>query len=207
MQLDIFADSRDVMLRNDVLDALRPSGKKLDTVLRELFQDAATKSGDADFYNHCVAALATLPAPIPVLHLAGVCGSSVEAVADFIADVQPTLRIEDGAVTIADEDVEDFLQVEASQCMPQTLQIICQYLFPIFRTDAYAAVHYCDFLARAERSAEILPILERDLFPAGISDPIERREVQLRRLRLAQENRYGRHANSDRRDQQLLLPR
>ncbi|MEJ0040694.1 MAG: ABC transporter ATP-binding protein [Rhizomicrobium sp.] len=170
---------------DNVLEALRPSGKKLDTVLRELFQSASVKSGDADFYSRCVAALATLPAPIPVRHLAGVCSCTVATVADFIADVQPTLRIEDDAVTIADEDVEDFLEQESLQRVPQMLQEICQYLAPMFRTDSYAAVHYCDFLARASRAAEILPILERDLLPVGISDPIERREVQLRRLRLA----------------------
>lgn len=168
-----------------VLDALRPSGKKLDTVLRELFKEAATKSGDTDFYDRCVAALSLLPAPIPLDHLAGICRVSPEAVTDFVSDVQPSLRIEDDTVTIADEDVEDFLKSEAQAQTSIVLSAICAYFSTRFRTDAYAATHYCDFLADAARASEILPIIERDLSPAGISDPIIGREVQLRRLRLA----------------------
>jgi hypothetical protein len=184
-RVQAYAFARGEGSADGVLEALRPSGKKLDAVLRELFQAALAKSGDADLYNRCVAALATLPAPIPVNHLAGVCRCSVETAVDFVADVLPTLRIEDDTVTIADEDVEDFLEQESDQRIPQTLQEACQYFSARFRSDAYAAVHYCDFLARASRAAEILPIIERDLFPVAIADPVERREVQLRRLRLA----------------------
>lgn len=185
-RVQAYAFARGGTSAEDALESLRPTGKKLDTVLRELFQAASSKAGnDAEFYGRCVAALAALPAPVPLAHLAGICDSTVDIVSDFVGDVQPTLRVEGDTVTIADEDVEDFLQQEASPRLAQVIEVICQYFSRRFRTDAYAAVHYCDFLARAARWAEILPIVEQDLLPAGIGDPIERREVQLRRLRLA----------------------
>jgi len=169
----------------DVLDALRPSGKGLDTVLQELFQVAAKKGGQ-DFYERCVAAIDTLPGPIPLTHLAAVCGTTDAVVRDFMSDVSPTLRIEENdTVTIADEDVEDFLAAEGCSRHAQTLSEACAYFEPIYRTDAYAATHYCDLLAEAGRAAEILPLIQKDVVPAGISDPIVRREVQVRRLRLA----------------------
>lgn len=169
----------------DVLDALRPSGKGLDTVLQELFQDASKKGGQ-DFYERCVAAIHTLPGPIPLTHLAAVCGSTDAVVRDFVSDVSPTLRIEEiDTVTIADEDVEDFLTAEGHSRHAQTLTDACTYFQPIYRTDTYAATHYCDLLAEAGRAAEILPLIQKDIVPAGIPDPIVRREVQLRRLRLA----------------------
>jgi len=169
----------------DVLDALRPSGKGLDTVLQELFHDAASKGGQ-DFYERCVAAMDTLPGPIPLTHLAAICGASEDVVRDFISDVWPTLRIEENdTVTIADEDVEDFLKAEGHSRHAQTLTEACMYCQPIYRTDTYAATHYCDLLVDAGDAAKILPLIQKDVVPAGISDPIVRREVQLRRIRLA----------------------
>lgn len=169
----------------DVLNSLRPSGKGLDTVLQELFRDAAIKGGQ-DLYERCVAAINTLPGPIPISHLAALCGTSVAVVHDFVSDVSPTLRIEENdAVTIADEDVEDFISGEGRSRCAQTLTEACTYFQSIYRTDAYAATHYCDLLAKAGHAAEILPLIQKDVLPAGISDPIVQREVQVRRLRLA----------------------
>lgn len=170
---------------NDVLDALRPSGKGLDSVLQELFQDAAKKGGQ-DFYERCVTAIDTLPGPIPLTHFAAVCGTSDAIVRDFISDVSPTLRIEENdTVTIADEDVEDFLASEGRSRHTQMLTEACTYFQPIYRTDTYSATHYCDLLAEAGRASEILPLIQKDVIPAGIADPIVQREVQVRRLRLA----------------------
>ncbi len=167
------------------LNALRPRGKELDTVLRELFAEASAKAGNADFYRRCLAALAVLPAPIPVEHLAALCATSAEAVVDFVHDVQPALRLELDTVTVSDEDVEDFIQQEAGPGLTAIRNDICNYFADRFRRDAYAAIHYADMLAKAARAAEILAIVEADLLPAAIADPIVRREVQLRRLRLA----------------------
>jgi hypothetical protein len=184
-RVEAYAFARGGNSPDDILDSLRPFGKKLDTVLRELFLQAASKTGDSELYGRCVAAIAALPAPIPLKHLAGVCRSSVEAVTDFVSDVQPTLRIEDGSVAIADEDVEDFLHREASSNLSRIREEACSYFRPLFRTDPYAATEYCDLLEQAGLATEILPIVEEDLVPQGIPDPIVRREVQVRRLRLA----------------------
>ncbi len=61
----------------------------------------------------------------------------------------------------------------------------CTVLAPVMETDAYAATHYCDLLAEDGRAHEVLSIVEKDLEPKGISDPVVKREIQLRRLRLA----------------------
>lgn len=144
-------------------------------MLQELFQEAAKKGGQ-DFYERCVAAIDTLPGPIPLIHLAALCGSSDAVVRDFISDVSPTLRIkESDTVTIADEDVEDFLTTEGHSRHAQTLTEACTYFQPIYRTDTYAAIHYCDLLAEAGKAAEILPLIQKDIVSAGIPDPIVRR--------------------------------
>lgn len=170
---------------DNVLDALRPSGKGLITVLEELFREAAKKGGQ-DFYEKCVSAINILPGPIPITHLASVCDVSGDIIRDFVLDVSPTLRIEgDKTVTIADEDVEDFLKEEAISQHEYILNKACSFLNSIYNTDTYAATHFCELLVLAGRASEILPLIEKDVVPKGIEDPVIRREVQIRRLRFA----------------------
>jgi hypothetical protein len=167
------------------LNALRPGGKDLTDVLRKLFQEATQKSGNDTSYALIMSCLAALPAPIPPSHLASICGLQVSEIEDFVQDTQPSLRLEDEGISIADEDVEDFIRTEGTQELQQARQRTCDYFRPIHTSDTYAAVNYADLLAAAGRATEILPIIEKNLSPAAIADPIIRREVQLRRLRLA----------------------
>jgi hypothetical protein len=165
------------------LNALRPGGKNLNDVLRQLFQEAAQKSGTS--YGFLMSCLAALPAPIPLRHLSGVSNLKETEIVDFLQDTSPSLRIEDEGISIADEDVEDFIREEGHPELSQAFQRACDYLAPILTSDPYAAVNYADLLVAAGREQQILPILEQNLSPAAIADPIVRREIQLRRLRLA----------------------
>jgi hypothetical protein len=167
------------------LNALRPGGKDLTDVLRKLFQEAMQKSGNDTSYTFLMSCLAALPAPIPPDHLANICGLQATEIIDFVQDTQPGLRLEDEGISIADEDVEDFIRAEGMQELQQARQRACDYFKPIHASDTYAAVNYADLLAAAGRAIEILPIVDKNLSPAAIADPIVKREVQVRRLRLA----------------------
>jgi hypothetical protein len=168
------------------LNALRPGGKNVADVLRKLFQDAMKRSGDDGLYPIYMSSIAALPAPIPPAHLAAVCGVQESEILDFIQDTRPSLRVEEDGISIADEDVEDFIRAEGQAEIVKARQIICGHFATVYTSDTYAAVNYADLLASAGRADAILPIIETDLAPAAIADPIIRREVQLRRLRLAQ---------------------
>jgi hypothetical protein len=168
------------------LNALRPGGKNVADVLRTLFQDATRRSGNDGLYAKYMSSIAAMPAPIPPSHLAAVCGVQDSEILDFVQDSRPGLRVDDEGISIADEDVEDFIRSEGQAKIATARQAICDYFATIYTTDTYAAVNYADLLASAGRADSILPIIETDLVPAAIADPIVRREVQLRRLRLAQ---------------------
>jgi hypothetical protein len=170
---------------NRTLDALRPGGKGLSEVLRQLFATASGKIGDANLYSAFMAALAALPAPIPPAHLAAVCGATTDEVLDIVNDVDPGLRLDPDGVSIADEDVEDFINVEGAKQLADAQLRACKLFAGLYLTDTYAAIHYSDFLVATGQASEILTIIERDLAPAAIADPIVRREAQLRRLRQA----------------------
>jgi hypothetical protein len=168
-----------------VMQFLMPDGKGLADVLEAQLREAALKVGDEKFHQDCIAALSALPPPIPVKYLAEVCSVSESIVTDFINDIAPSLRLESAGVTIADEDTEDFLEAASKANRKRILTQACIVLAPVMETDAYAATHYCDLLTADGRAQEVLSIVEKDLEPKGISDPVVKREVQLRRLRLA----------------------
>lgn len=171
---------------DSTLNALRPGGKNVADVLRKLFNDATKRSGNDGMYATYMSSIAALPAPIPPTHLAAVCGVQESEILDFVQDTKPSLRLEEGGISIADEDVEDFIRIEGQAEIVKARQTICDHFATIYTSDTYAAVNYADLLADAGRADAILPIIEADLAPAAIADPIIRREIQLRRLRLAQ---------------------
>jgi hypothetical protein len=168
------------------LNALRPGGKNVADVLRKLFHDATKRSGNDGLYPIYMSSIAALPAPIPPTHLAAVCGVQESEILDFVQDTRPSLRVEEDGISIADEDVEDFIRAEGQAEIAKARQTICDHFATVYTSNTYAAVNYADLLASAGRADAILPIIETDLAPAAIADPIIRREVQLRRLRLAQ---------------------
>lgn len=167
------------------LNALRPGGKNLADVLRKLFQEALKKAGISTSYDILMSSLAALPAPIPIEHFAKIANLQASEVVDFVHDTSPSLRLEGDGISIADEDVEDFIREEGQTNLRQISERACDLFAPIFETDVYAAVNFADLLVAAGRERQILPIIEKHLAPAAIADPIVRREIQLRRLRLA----------------------
>jgi len=174
--------------RNDplvTLNALRPHGKDLADVLRLLFVEAMKKSGNDASYALLMSCLDALPAPVPARHLANISGLKESEIIDFVQDTWPSLRLEDEGISVADEDVEDFIRAEGARELQQARQRACDYFTPIYTSDTYAAVNFADLLVAADREAEVLPVVEKNLSPAAIADPIVRREIQLRRLRLA----------------------
>jgi hypothetical protein len=172
------------------LDALRPTGKALKDVLRTRFDQALRKLGREDLFDTVVAGLAVLPPPIPLHHLAAVAETTPDAITDLVHDLLPGVRNESDGVVVADEDFEDFIKAEAHrpealERLRSTRDAVASQLLGYHDSDAYAAIHVAEALVEAGRGNELLPLLEAGSAPAAVVDPITRREVQLRRLRLA----------------------
>ena len=176
--------------RSGALDALRPNGKGLKEVLSTQFEEALRKIGQEELFGAVLAGLAVLPPPIPPQHLAAVARTTAAAVTDLVHDLSPGLRLETDGIVIADEDFEDFIKGEANkgdagQHLTAIKNAIASELLAHHKTDPYAATHVAEALVEAARGEELLPLLESDSSPKAIADPIVRREVQLRRFRLA----------------------
>ncbi|MBU1744032.1 MAG: hypothetical protein KJ649_03925, partial [Proteobacteria bacterium] len=171
--------------RARVLEALLPGGKNLADVLRASFNIALNKLGQPQIFEKLVGALAFLPAPIAVPSMARIAGCNEDTVRDLALDLAPGLRLHGNDVTIADEDFEAFIKDKGSPNRGTIIANIAEDFIATFQTDPYSSIHVADACINASRARDVLSVIEQDPQPAAIGDPIVRRQVQVRRLKLS----------------------
>lgn len=171
--------------RTRLLKALLPGGKNLPGVLRESFNNALNKLGQPQIFEKLIGALAFLPAPIAVPSIARIAGCAEDTVRDLALDLAPGLRLHGDAVTVADEDFDAFIKDKGATNRDAIIADIAEDFFATFQADPYSSIHVADLLIAASRAHDILSVIERDPQAAAIGDPIVRRQVQVRRLKLS----------------------
>jgi len=170
--------------RNRLLEGLLPTGKTLPDVLRERFDNALKKLGQPTVFERLVEALSFLPSPIAVPTIARIVDCEEDVVRNFARDLSPGLRYHKDTITVADEDFEAFIKGESSANRIAILEDIAEEFLATFEDDPYSSAHVADALIGAGRARDILSVIERDPRVCGIGDPIQRRRVQVRRLKL-----------------------
>jgi hypothetical protein len=170
---------------DEALDRLLPAGKSLGDVFVGLFEDALKKSGAAADITRICAGLIALPRPIPVATLAEVIGVAEAHLIDFCGDLAPALRVRQDVISFADEDFEAFVRQEGVAELDAVREKLANHLLVRAETDRYAAEHIASALSDAGRRLELLDLVEGEPAPRVIIDPVVRREVELKRLRLA----------------------
>lgn len=167
------------------IERLLPGGRSLDQVFREQFERALGKGGNpADVAKFC-AGLIALARPVPLVDLCGILEVSVPALIDICTDMAPAIRLDEGKVGFADEDFEHFVREEGESALDVVTRRAADWLLGRCDSNAYAAQHVAAALTASGRGAELLDLVEREPSPLTIADPIERREAELTRLRLA----------------------
>ncbi|MBS4045260.1 MAG: hypothetical protein KG075_02880 [Alphaproteobacteria bacterium] len=165
-----------------LLDVLRPGGKTLPDVLKLTFDSALKKLGQNSKFDEILAALAFLPAPANVAAISRVTATNEGTIQDFALDLSPGLRLHDNAVSIADEDFENYIKKSALSRKGETEVRIAEDFYLNHKTDSYCALHVADMLLATKQVQQLLEILEGDPKVEAIKDPVLRRQVQLRRL-------------------------
>ncbi len=167
------------------LDRLRPSGKSLDTIFREQFGTALDKSGIREQVASLCAGLVALPRPVPLSDLAAVLDLSEQLLTDICVDLAPGIRLQDRKAGFADEDFEAFVRAEGAAELRRVEARAATWLLSRSRSDVYAALNVAAALAAAGRGADLLRLVEEEPAPMAVVDPVQRREAELQRLRLA----------------------
>lgn len=167
------------------LQYLRPAGKGLADIFRGQIDDAIRKQADPTLFGRFCAGLIALPRPVPMAALAATVGLGEQHCLDIVADLAPGLTVTDNLVSFADEDFEAFVRTHAAAESNAAHLAAAQYLFEQRRRDAYAATHVANALNFANRASDVLKLTAADEAPAIISDPVHKRDVEVKRLQLA----------------------
>lgn len=167
------------------LDALRPNGKSLNQIFYNQFREAIDKEGSEDNLRVLCACLSALPRPIPTSNLAAIASVSEHRIRDLCSDLAPGVRLIEGAVSLADEDFEHFVRERGRPQLDTVVARVAEHAFIRRGTDAYAAAHVADALLAAGRRREVIELIKAEGEPKAVADPVMRREVHLRRLRVA----------------------
>ena len=167
------------------LDRLRPYGKSLGDIFQQQFDLALIKSGSSTEVARLCAALIVLPRPVPLSDLAAVVESTEPEITDVCTDLAPGVRLQDGAVSFADEDFEAFVRAEGESELARTRARAADWLLSRAGHDRYAALHVAGALVAAGRGEDLLNLVEAEPAPTSVTDPVLRREAELQRLRLA----------------------
>ena len=168
-----------------LLEALLPSGKKLSDILHKTIDNALCKHGQREQFEDIIGALAFLPAPVAVSALARISKCGEETVRDFVLDLIPGLRLSGNNVTVADEDFEAYIADSSIAKRTEIMDAIATDFIETFCGDPYSSLHIADALIKTGRSRELLTVIEQDPHVSAISDPIIRRQVQVRRIKLS----------------------
>lgn len=171
----------------DALDALRPVGKKLDQVFRDLFDLALRKNGSEQALAFVCAGLTALPRPIPQDDLAAVLEMPTALITDICGDLAPGLVLRDGHFSFADEDFETFVRQAGATELPAVISRCADRLLLRADEDQYAALNVAPALLAAGRRQTLLQLVEDQPEPPAllVSDPIRRREIHHQRLQCA----------------------
>ena len=167
------------------MELLLPGGKTLPDVLRKTFDLALKRHGQEPLFDRLVGALAFLPAPATISAVGLLAGTTEEIVRDFVTDLHTGLRLKDYGITIADEDFDAFIKERSASQQDVVLQDIATQFLDAYQDDSYSSLHLADALVHARRVGELLRVIEDDPQPKAITDPILRRQVQVRRLKLS----------------------
>jgi hypothetical protein len=169
----------------EAMQYLLPSGKGLDEIFEQAFENAWRKGGDASSIPALCAALISLPRPIPLAELAFTIDRDLARAKDLCEDLGRTLVIKDDCVSFSDEDFEHFVAQRGSSKVPLVRAKIAERLLANERSSAYACRHVVQALIAAERDADALRVATQEPEGRLFANPVERRLCQLERMRSA----------------------
>jgi energy-coupling factor transporter ATP-binding protein EcfA2 len=168
---------------DDALSYLRPDGKSLEDIFKQRFEQAITRSGtEGDIGNIC-AALSILPTPAPIEHIARASGTTDYVVQELCQDLSPNVRFHDSGVEFANEDFENFVREEGENYTTEALGRAAENLAQTRLIDKYSAIHLFSILSAAGRGSELFEYLEERDGLKALTDPIQKRQVELQRMR------------------------
>lgn len=169
---------------DEILDALRPGGKVLDDIFEQAIRDSGLRNGDQQLVDRVCGAIANLYAPAPLGMVAKLAGTTLEGVTDVCNDLPQGIYISDGTANLRDEDLEKYLKAKHPLTDEEKKQR-ASLLASEADVSEYASRNLGRALASAELQTDLLELVETPIGLDAIADPIERRQIQISRIKSA----------------------
>ena len=198
VQANALADSKNLA---ELLSALGPRVRTVNSLIKGQLESALarleTEQGVSKDVQSLCTALAILPPLVPIKTLALAAGVPVEAIRSFASDFAGgrPLLIYQGALQFRDEPVETWFRQRFTPSARNFAKIV-DVLEPKATTDGYIAAALPQLLLGAGRYSKLVS-LALEGAPFTGDDPVEQREVLLRRVRYALKAAISQHQLED----------
>lgn len=170
-----------------VLSPLRPDGKSLGDLIESWLKEAKNRHGVPEDIDRICEALVALPRPVPITYVAELARVLPDTIKSLCVDTRLGLIENHDAISFSDQDFEDHLRLRIVD-KGGLIETISDLLYKNRNIDGYAAYHVDTFLARTDRFKDLSNlVLQENIDNSIISNPIERQELILKRIRSAVE--------------------
>lgn len=132
--------SKNLLSMGEILDFLRPDGKELYGLFREMLEMVCLQYGqDNELLQKILGAISWLPHPIPVTVVMDIAQCPEALLNSLCTDMFPGIYIQDELVYFRDEDFQEFLQNAASSAIQTYRRTISDYLVAARTRNSYCA--------------------------------------------------------------------
>lgn len=171
----------------EILNPLRPNGKNLNDIFADQIKTASRRLGKKEEAKTILKYLANLPRPIPLSILTLVSGIKQEVITDFIVDLYPGLVLSDEQVSFKDEDFETYLK-DTYSFDDTDYKTIADNMLKAADENEYCCINLGYFLLKSNNAIQLQQIVLQKTHISAISEPLQKKQLLIKRTRLALES-------------------
>ena len=169
-----------------VINYLKPNGKKVEDIIQERIIESAKKLGNTgkDIVNSFFTNLISLPRPVPLSYIEKISGLNEDILRDLSTDIWHGLVLNESQLSFRDEDFENYIR-EKFKTKERVYRKIADLFLDKANEDEYASINLGISLYEAKYNEKLKNIVLKEEYKALPTDPIRKKEVYIERTKLA----------------------
>ncbi len=170
----------------EVINYLKPNGKKVEDLIQERIVEAAKKLGSngTEIINIFFANLISLPRPVPTSYIGVISGLSEKLLQDLSTDIWHGLVLDNNNFSFRDEDFENYIRGRYKS-NDEIYSKIADLFLDKANEDEYASINLGIALYEAKYEEKLKDIVLNEEYKALPVDPVRKKEVYIERTKLA----------------------
>lgn len=171
---------------DQVINYLKPNGKKVEDLIQERVIEATKKLGNngqqivKTFFTYLI----SLPRPVPISYIGKLSKQREGLLRDLSTDIWYGLVLDNDQLSFRDEDFENYIR-EKYKLNDRVYRKIADLFLDKANEDEYASINLGIALFEAKYIQELIKIVLNEDYKAFPTDPIRKKEVYVKRTKLA----------------------